>query len=100
MKLTPEQEAVVALSSGRHLVLAPPGSGKTEMLSRRIIGAVKSGVDPARMLCATLSSRMSLQRKWRTSWRASFAKARRQARYFVRGMFAARAMRFGHILTA
>ena len=46
MKLTPEQEAVVALSSGRHLVLAPPGSGKTEMLSRRIIGAVKSGVDP------------------------------------------------------
>ena len=61
MKLTPEQEAVVALSSGRHLVLAPPGSGKTEMLSRRIIGAVKSGVDPARMLCATFTNRAAFE---------------------------------------
>ncbi len=61
MELTSEQAAVVALSSGRHLVLAPPGSGKTEMLSRRIIGAVESGVDPARMLCATFTNRAAFE---------------------------------------
>ena len=33
MTLTAEQLSVVNLVSGRHLVLAPPGSGKTEMLS-------------------------------------------------------------------
>ena len=33
MTLTDEQLSVVNLASGRHLVLAPPGSGKTEMLS-------------------------------------------------------------------
>ena len=46
MTLTAEQLSVVNLVSGRHLVLAPPGSGKTEMLSQRIIRALSSGVDP------------------------------------------------------
>ena len=54
--LTSEQLSVVNLVSGRHLVLAPPGLGKTEMLSRRIIRALGSGVDPAKMLCATFTS--------------------------------------------
>ncbi len=61
MSLTEDQKAVVALSSGRHLVLAPPGSGKTEMLSRRIINAVKRGVDPERMLCATFTNRAAFE---------------------------------------
>ena len=65
MRLTPDQEAVVALSSGRHLVLAPPGSGKTEMLSRRITEAVKRGVDPARMLCATFTNRAAFEMRER-----------------------------------
>lgn len=33
MTLTDEQLSVVNLVSGRHLVLAPPGSGKTELLA-------------------------------------------------------------------
>lgn len=61
MELTEEQKSVVGLSSGRHIVLAPPGSGKTEMLSRRIINAVKSGVEPRRMLCATFTNRAAFE---------------------------------------
>ena len=34
MNLTDEQQKVVAISAGRHLVLAPPGSGKTELRIR------------------------------------------------------------------
>ena len=67
MKLTPEQESVVAINSGRHLVLAPPGSGKTEMLSQRIIRAIESGVDPARMLCATFTNRAAFEMRDRVS---------------------------------
>ena len=61
MQLTEEQAEVVALASGRHLVLAPPGSGKTEMLSRRIFSAVRTGVDPVRMLCATFTNRAAFE---------------------------------------
>lgn len=61
MKLTEEQEEVVSVSSGRHLVLAPPGSGKTEMLSQRIVRALEAGVDPNRMLCATFTNRAAFE---------------------------------------
>ena len=61
MNLTDEQQKVVAISAGRHLVLAPPGSGKTEMLSQRIVRAVESGIDPARMLCATFTNRAAFE---------------------------------------
>ena len=65
MKLTSDQEAVVSIREGRHLVLAPPGSGKTEMLSQRIIRAIESGVDPARMLCATFTNRAAFEMRER-----------------------------------
>ena len=43
MKLTEEQRAVVEIAEGRHLVLAPPGSGKTEILTQRVVAALKRG---------------------------------------------------------
>ena len=65
MNLTDEQQQVVAISAGRHLVLAPPGSGKTEMLSQRIVRAAESGIDPARMLCATFTNRAAFEMRTR-----------------------------------
>lgn len=67
MKLTEEQTAVVALDSGRHLVLAPPGSGKTEMLSQRIVQALKAGVRPEKMLCATFTNRAAFEMRDRVA---------------------------------
>ena len=35
--LTAEQERIVRLTGGCHLVVAPPGSGKTEVLAQRVV---------------------------------------------------------------
>lgn len=67
MDLTPEQEKVVEIAAGRHLVLAPPGSGKTEMLSRRILRAVRHGVSAKGMLCATFTNRAAFEMRDRVS---------------------------------
>lgn len=65
MELTEDQKAVVMLDAGRHLVLAPPGSGKTEMLSQRILRAVRAGMDPSKMLCATFTNRAAFEMRSR-----------------------------------
>jgi len=67
MKLTPEQKEVVAISEGRHLVLAPPGSGKTQMLSQRILRALDRGIPPERMLCATFTNRAAFEMRDRVT---------------------------------
>ena len=43
--LTPEQEAIVSLTDGAYLVVAPPGSGKTEVLAQRIVRLVQTAPD-------------------------------------------------------
>ncbi|MCC6178174.1 MAG: ATP-dependent helicase [Chloroflexi bacterium] len=43
--LTPEQEAIVSLTDGAYLVVAPPGSGKTEVLAQRVVRLVQSAPD-------------------------------------------------------
>ncbi len=65
MDLTDEQRAIVEVAEGRHLVLAPPGSGKTEMLSQRIRTALAGGVPPERMLCATFTNRAAFEMRER-----------------------------------
>ena len=67
MTLTAEQLSVVNLVSGRHLVLAPPGSGKTEMLSQRILRALAAGVEARKMLCATFTNRAAFEMRDRVS---------------------------------
>lgn len=56
-QLTNEQKHIVNLSSGDHLVIAPPGTGKTELLSFRIKKAIESGVSPNDIVCLTFTNR-------------------------------------------
>ena len=51
------QKKVIALDSGYHLVLAPPGCGKTDILAERVVRALSCGVTPDDMLCLTFTNR-------------------------------------------
>lgn len=51
------QQQIIEIDRGEHLVLAPPGCGKTAILAERVCRAVKSGVNPADMLCLTFTNR-------------------------------------------
>ncbi len=51
------QQAIIGLAGGRHLVLAPPGCGKTQILAERVNRAHDSGVEYGDMLCLTFTNR-------------------------------------------
>ena len=51
------QRNVINLSAGHHLVLAPPGCGKTDILAERIVRALATGVNIKDMLCLTFTNR-------------------------------------------
>ncbi len=53
----PWQQEAIAISGGRHLVLAPPGCGKTDILTERVVHAHNCGVDYGDMLCLTFTNR-------------------------------------------
>lgn len=49
--LSEEQDQCLSPMAGPVLTLAPAGSGKTRVLTRRVVEAVRSGVKPERVLC-------------------------------------------------
>jgi DNA helicase-2/ATP-dependent DNA helicase PcrA len=51
------QRRVIEVQGGYHLVLAPPGCGKTQILTERIRRAHDTGVDYGDMLCLTFTNR-------------------------------------------
>lgn len=51
------QEEAINLRHGRHLVLAPPGCGKTEILTERVRRALEAGIALTDMLCLTFTNR-------------------------------------------
>ena len=51
------QREAIEISGGRHLVLAPPGCGKTDILTERVVHAHEQGVDYGDMLCLTFTNR-------------------------------------------
>ena len=63
--LSKEQSKLVHLTKGKHLVLAPPGTGKTELLSHRILYALQNGVKAEEMVCLTFTNRAAKAMKER-----------------------------------
>jgi len=57
MDLTKQQQVIVDINEGQHLVLAPPGTGKTELLVQRLSQAIQNGVDQQTMICLTFTNR-------------------------------------------
>lgn len=57
MTFTDQQKQVLELNNGLFLVLAPPGSGKTELLSHKILKEINDGVPPEKIACLTFTNR-------------------------------------------
>ena len=55
----PQQKVVITLDSGKNLVLAPAGCGKTDILAERISFALAHGVQKEDMLNLTFTNRAS-----------------------------------------
>jgi DNA helicase-2/ATP-dependent DNA helicase PcrA len=51
------QQAVIVAHGGYHLVLAPPGCGKTQILTERVRQAHQLGRPYSDMLCLTFTNR-------------------------------------------
>ena len=58
-KFNAQQNEVISISGGHHLVLAPPGCGKTAVLAERIVWAHQQGVPFDQMACLTFTNRAS-----------------------------------------
>lgn len=54
-----EQRNVIEADSGTHLVLAPPGCGKTAVLAERLMRARARGISADDMACLTFTNRAS-----------------------------------------
>lgn len=59
MDFNKEQQEVIRAQEGYHLVLAPPGCGKTAVLAERIAWAHSQGVKFGDMACLTFTNRAS-----------------------------------------
>ena len=57
MQFNSEQQRVIEAMGGHHLVLAPPGCGKTAVLAERIAWAYSRGVPFSDMACLTFTNR-------------------------------------------
>ena len=54
-----KQKSVIFLDNGLHLVLAPAGCGKTDILAERVYRALCKGVNVDDMICLTFTNRAS-----------------------------------------
>lgn len=69
MQFNTEQQRVIEATGGHHLVLAPPGCGKTAVLAERIVWACQHGVAFADMACLTFTNRAARSMKERIEQR-------------------------------
>ncbi len=59
MHFNKQQQEVIEATGGCHLVLAPPGCGKTAVLTERIVWARRQGIAFSEMACLTFTNRAS-----------------------------------------
>lgn len=62
-----EQREAVSSGSKRLLIVAPPGSGKTRVLSLRFARIINDGVDPSTLLAVTFTNRAATEMRERIS---------------------------------
>ena len=56
-ELNPRQKAAVTFSGGPLLILAGAGSGKTKVLTHRVMWFIENGVDPGQILLVTFTNK-------------------------------------------
>jgi len=56
IQLNPQQQEAISHREGPMIVLSVAGSGKTMVLTERVIRLIEQGFDPARLLAITLSA--------------------------------------------
>ena len=61
----PEQLKIINHIQGALLILAPVGTGKTRVLSSRVVNAIKQGIPPEKILCLTFTNRAAKEMKER-----------------------------------
>lgn len=64
-----EQLKIIHLTEGYHACLAPAGSGKTSVLTERIVQALARGVKASDILCLTFTNRAGLNMREKVSAR-------------------------------
>tara|TARA_Y100000310_G_scaffold315105_1_gene365290 strand:- start:2837 stop:4714 length:1878 start_codon:yes stop_codon:yes gene_type:complete len=75
MELNEEQKVAVEHMEGPCLVIAPPGSGKTRVITERAVRLIEKGVKPDRMLCITFTNKAANEMKQRICARLNVKKS-------------------------
>ena len=57
MKFNKEQQNIINSIDGAYLVSAPVGTGKTTVLSERVLKAIEYGIKPEEILCLTFTNK-------------------------------------------
>lgn len=67
MNLNPEQLQAVEHFDGPCIVVATPGSGKTRVLTQRVVKLIQKGVKPENLLCLTFTNKAANEMRERVS---------------------------------